>query len=298
MGETVIINQCKICFSSKVSGIDGTATHKLLRCGKCGVVFSNTHNPDSTYIANLVDHYEYIDPSESVAMARQDLYHHFLTTIAPPRPGRILDIGCGFGNFLSLAKQIGWECHGVEVSQKLAERGRKLYGIAIENKPFEQTNYPDNFFDAVTLWAVFEEIDGPIALLQEVRRILRPGGVLYIRTANSVFHFYIYKLRRLLSMVGLERVIPKGTSVFHLFTFSNKSLHAAFGRSGLKTVNIVNSLLTAGNPYKTSLSANKMSILKLIVYYTAGFVSALTFRRCLLGPSISAIAQKTGKDNR
>ena len=96
-------------------------------------------------------------------------------------PGRMVDIGCGLGFFLSGVSD-SWEKHGVEVSEFAAEHAKK-WG-KIHHGTLESAAYPDNHFDLVMLYHVIEHVDDPVALIKEINRILKPGGKLILGTPD------------------------------------------------------------------------------------------------------------------
>lgn len=96
-------------------------------------------------------------------------------------PGRILDVGCGLG-FLLSALPDGWDRYGVEVSEYAAHHAER-WGT-IHNGELADAGYPDGHFDVVVLYHVIEHVPDPDALLLEVRRILKNGGVLLLGTPD------------------------------------------------------------------------------------------------------------------
>lgn len=97
--------------------------------------------------------------------------------------GRLLDVGCGPGVLLSVAKG-KWECVGVEVSRPAAGEARKRFGLEVVEGTLEEARFPADSFDAVTLVDVIEHLPDPAGTLREVNRILKPGGVLFVLTPN------------------------------------------------------------------------------------------------------------------
>ena len=97
--------------------------------------------------------------------------------------GRLLDVGCGPGVLLSVAKD-RWDAVGVEVSKSAAEEARKRFNANVVEGTLEQAAFPSESFDAVTLVDVIEHLTGPKETLREVSRILKPGGVLFVLTPN------------------------------------------------------------------------------------------------------------------
>jgi SAM-dependent methyltransferase len=95
---------------------------------------------------------------------------------------RILDFGAGSGAFVSAAIKEGHEVVGVEHSQGAIDRARDDYGVHILKEiPKGET------FDVVTMWDVIEHLRDPIAVLNMIRQLLRPDGILVIETGNYDF---------------------------------------------------------------------------------------------------------------
>ena len=95
----------------------------------------------------------------------------------------VLDIGCGKGLFLDVLKAQGKKTYGLEPDahavQILAEKGHQ----AMQGET-SYANYPDNFFDLVTMFQVFEHIEKPVETLHEIYRIIKPGGYFVLETPN------------------------------------------------------------------------------------------------------------------
>lgn len=97
--------------------------------------------------------------------------------------GRWLDVGCFNGNLLKTAQTDGWQPFGTEISAPAAKFAR-AQGIEVFEGALPAARFPDDFFDVVTMMDVIEHLDEPLTYLKEVRRILRPGGALYMDTPN------------------------------------------------------------------------------------------------------------------
>ncbi len=94
--------------------------------------------------------------------------------------GRLLDLGCGAGNFLADLKGLGWETFGVDPSP-IAVASAVSQGLKnISVGSVDTLEFSDGFFDAVHLLHVFEHFPDPAAALRELNRVLKPGGVLVI----------------------------------------------------------------------------------------------------------------------
>ncbi|MBB2911465.1 SAM-dependent methyltransferase [Streptosporangium becharense] len=111
----------------------------------------------------------------------------------PPAPASLLDIGSGPGDYLAALAQeppfAGYRIHGVEPSPELLTTARTAFpGHTFHPGSAYTTGQPDSSHDVVTASFVFIHLRSPDLALLEIRRVLRPGGLLYVVDAdNSTF---------------------------------------------------------------------------------------------------------------
>lgn len=103
---------------------------------------------------------------------------------AKKRSGSVLDVGCNVGLFLVEAEKAGYQCLGVEPIREYAEVGIQQFGLDVRIAYLEALQLPSASFDVVTLYDVVEHVPDPCALLREVRRILKPDGLLVLQSPN------------------------------------------------------------------------------------------------------------------
>jgi len=104
--------------------------------------------------------------------------------IRGPAEGRVLDVGCGSGEWLLSMRAWGWDVQGVDFDEGAVAIARHK-GLPIHLGSLESADFPDNAFDAVTLSHVIEHVADPIHTLEECRRVLKPGGTLLLFTPNA-----------------------------------------------------------------------------------------------------------------
>jgi SAM-dependent methyltransferase len=97
-------------------------------------------------------------------------------------PGRLLDVGCGAGQFLEVASEGGWKVEGTEVSVAAVPFLEKR-GLRVHRGELPEVNL-EGQYDAITLFEVLEHVRHPHAYLESARSLLRPGGRLYLTTPN------------------------------------------------------------------------------------------------------------------
>jgi SAM-dependent methyltransferase len=136
-------------------------------------------------------------------------------------PGRLLDIGCQKGEFLYWMKRRGWDVEGVEFSSLPPN----LFDVPIHRREADILGFADHSFDAITLWAVLEHVHEPVAVLREVRRLLRPSGraVVLIPNFNSIPGRFMR-----------HDDVPR-----HLLMFTPVTLRRAAGAAGLAVKRLV-----------------------------------------------------------
>jgi ubiquinone/menaquinone biosynthesis C-methylase UbiE len=114
--------------------------------------------------------------------------------IAADRPGKVLDWGCGWGQLTDLMQKRGLEVESFDVDPDLdAETTRPLEQypqITVRLSPeLRSLPYPDDSFDAALSCGVLEHVIDPDASLEELRRVLRPGGTLYVYKLPNRFSY-------------------------------------------------------------------------------------------------------------
>lgn len=115
---------------------------------------------------------------------------HRRRSLRSAKVGRVLDVGCGDGDFLAGLARRGWEASGTDLSPPAVARARAK-GLTVHEGLLEQldspdgSGFPDEPFDAITLWHVLEHLAEPRTALRTVHRWLRPEGVLVIEVPDS-----------------------------------------------------------------------------------------------------------------
>jgi len=141
-------------------------------------------------------------------------------------PGKVLDVGCGRGLLLDKLRRRGWEPQGTELSEEAATFARKRLGLPVTTKELKECEFPDSEFDLVILWHVLEHVRSPKAMLMEINRILKPGGILLVAVPN----FSSWEAR-LGGPAWFHLDVPR-----HLNHFTTKSLRRSLKEAGLSVV--------------------------------------------------------------
>ncbi len=142
--------------------------------------------------------------------------------------GRLLEVGCGSGQALRVLGELGWDAEGVDFDRAAVERARAR-GLAVRLGSLREQGYAAESFDAVVMSHLIEHVPDPLLVLEECRRVLKPGGRLVILTPNAgswghaVFQEHWFALE-----------IPR-----HLVVFDPRNLRRLVESAGLRVRRLV-----------------------------------------------------------
>jgi 2-polyprenyl-3-methyl-5-hydroxy-6-metoxy-1,4-benzoquinol methylase len=159
-------------------GATGTQ-YEMRRCSACGLTFARPR------LSVGADWYAAMIPDEEPLPPDRDWRFLEFLRDAPPR-ARVLDVGCGEGQFLRLARERGLSGVGFDWDERRAARARAA-GLETATEDWERflAARPDAEFDAAVLFDVLEHAPEPSVLVRGLRRLLKPGGLLAITVPNE-----------------------------------------------------------------------------------------------------------------
>ena len=288
---------CSACGADnpKLLGYRGGSAHHggnglrtaIVRCGDCSHLYPNPMPFPAQGLDNLYTDPENYFSNHDVEKGKRiglELMHEFESVLG--RQGRFLDVGCGRGEKLWAARESGWEYEGVDASSAYLEWGRTKLGVTGRLATLEEAKYPDSTFDAVSMAGLVEHLYDPYSTLCEVRRVLRPGGVLWFNAPNEdglytqIGNLYMRSLRR----DWVVNLAPT-FSPFHVQGFNPRSL-----RTLLKRVNFtVERFRVRGEMYPQT---GNPSVRKRLEYGAAILVNWVG-NRCGAGIYIDVWAKKS-----
>jgi len=141
-----------------------------------------------------------------------------------PKKGRLLDVGCSVGQFLSHARDEGWQVEGIELNLPASEIARQKYKLTVHNGKLENIGFSEQSFDVITLWGVFEHLTDPNGMLRTVHRLLKPSGLALFFVPNG--HSLIIRLTRERNSTVSGRA--------HLWYFTPKTMSQILKRNGFE----------------------------------------------------------------
>ena len=140
----------------------------------------------------------------------------------------LLDIGCGTGDFLAVAKNHGWDVSGVEPNDKAREIANSKTNNTVYNSA-ALFDFSEESFDVITLWHVLEHLPRLEDHLSQLKKLIKPEGVIIIAVPNYKSHDAAYYKN-----YWAAYDVPR-----HLWHFSRESIKWMFKNINMGVVKIL-----------------------------------------------------------
>ena len=247
---------CPICERDERELLFDKDSLSVVICKRCRLRYVNPRVNRQTLEAAYTETYY---PPDKVERIRKDSMEWLqmnerLTELEQQHRsrGRLLDVGCGIGTFLHLAREHGWEPYGIDPSKSGSAFAQEKYKLDVRCADIFQADFPSAYFDAIVLYHVLEHISELNPFLSELRRVLKPEtGTLVIEVPNGE------SLQSRLQKADWPYVHPHD----HLYYFSAYSLPKLLRKHGFDTV-------TLGKPKRVSPTTGLRFVLRQVATAT------------------------------
>lgn len=226
--------KCRLCANDRLKLYytqGNNSEYKFYKCHSCKLV-----NYDlSTGLDQSKYSYEYVSPEdESHKQNRtQSRSYNFIKNNIKNK-GRLLDIGCGNGKILLLAKKDGWEVEGLELSKLYAERINAKYGISVKAANFLEYSFSEeDKYDLVILRHVLEHLPDSILAMKKINQLLNVGGSALLEFPN--IDSLELKLKRLLQLF-IKKNYKQDYTPGHCNEFNKYSFLYLAEKTGFKVI--------------------------------------------------------------
>jgi SAM-dependent methyltransferase len=207
-----------------------SAHYQINRCVNCGLTYSSPIMDDRG-VSKLYEESSETNVSPGEESNVRRTMTHYYQFAAPHLRGRerVLDIGCDMGFMLEAAKADGFkELYGIEPVPAARSVAGLVKGATITDKFFEQTDYPADYFDLITLIHVLDHLYDPRLVLQRALKNLRPEGLVLA---------VVHNVGSLLGLLLRER-FPV-FNLYHHYFFNKTTLAELFRRQGYEVVKVM-----------------------------------------------------------
>ncbi len=221
---------CDLCGSfdhdllfSKIDPVTGQVFH-VVQC-RCGMAFVNPMPTiDSMKFLYPTDYLEHKD-------LKKAMYRKMLKLLRNAPGRKLLDVGCGRGEFIHLASQEGWEILGVD-----SVKWDSACPVPIEVGDLCEMDLEEGTFDAVTAWAVLEHVRKPSSFFERIGRLLK---------AQGLFVFLVPNIAAPGMRVSCTEDIPR-----HLWLFSPESVKRYLDKYAMLATSILhNGAIYSAHPF-------------------------------------------------
>ena len=224
--------RCNVCDGDTTEHLATQAGFRIVRCRTCGLVYVNPRPASEDLVSLYIDYHTREGENEASwdrLMSR--VFGESAELLCSSRncagPGRLLDVGCGFGAFIARMRERGWDAVGLDPSPRAVaaatDRGRPVQLGTLEGMQSE-----GGVYDAVTMFYVLEHLPDPLGALRKASDLLTPGGMFLLRVPHTT------PIVRLLAPLGLGGSLYDPP--FHLYDFSPDVLREMLRRTGFVDV--------------------------------------------------------------
>ena len=251
--------QCLVCKSKNVRYYFKAKRTSYFKCNDCELIFAVTL-PRSTYENYDLSHYLKLEPY------LKNAFHKQVKTIKKYKPrGKVLEIGSGMGYMMELLEDASFSVKGIEPADSLVKYSRKKK-LDVTKGYFEKIKMDPSSFDVVVINHVLEHIKDPVNFLEKIKRVLKPGGILFLQVPNiGSYEARIMKEK-------WSYVVPED----HYLQFTHNTMNMVLKKAGFsvieaKTTGLSNELDDIFQELVRCLRNDK----KRFIYYLIKFIPSL-----------------------
>jgi SAM-dependent methyltransferase len=220
---------CSACLHHSGHFVMRRSEHAVVRCAQCGLAHL-LPRPEAAQDSHQLDDLRYYD--DLMRRLRPGLDYHstkLLRLLHPysPPPGRLLEIGCATGRFLMAAKTAGYFVMGLEPAAGHRQIIPSEIAASVLPHKLEEADLPSNAFDIIVAIQLLEHLLNPAIFAEELKRVLKPGGIAYVETPNFDC------VSRLLQ---IQSWMDTNVTAGHWHLFNSRSIDAFCRQMGLRVV--------------------------------------------------------------
>ena len=245
MSDSIQYDKCPFCGSEKIQTVlqikDFTVSGEMFpvaHCWNCSGRFTQDV-PGESVIGKYYQSEDYISHTETQKGFINSLYHQvrkrtlnnkfrLVKKYTGTSSGSILDLGCGTGAFLHRMKLGGWKVRGLEPDPGARAKAKELYALDVD-EPALLYQLPSSSFNAITMWHVLEHVHALHNYLEQLKRLIAPGGAIFIAVPNYT-SFDSLQYQQYWAAYDVPR---------HLYHFSPKAMKLLLDKHGLQLVTML-----------------------------------------------------------
>jgi 2-polyprenyl-3-methyl-5-hydroxy-6-metoxy-1,4-benzoquinol methylase len=275
---------CPFCKSLKFRLLLSVRPRDLYVCRDCGIVSLWPRDDDKKQVEYYAQQYYEGTHKLNFDEKRIEVYKRDFNRATRGIPlGRLVDFGCGLGHFVALAKRLGWDAMGIELSPKIVEYAREQFSLNIIQGSYEELAGVEGRFSVISLWNVLDQMNKADEAVRVFNTKNSPGGVLVLRVFNLSPRLMLFRIGTFFGIPFLMR----NFSLFHDTVFSAATIKRFLQQHGYSTVMVRNSYIAA------DVKGRRLGRLPLsMLWLVLEAVYILTLGKVCLAPSLLVVARK------
>ncbi len=282
------LEPCDLCGGTDLRAAARDSGFTIYRCRACGLVQVRPLPAETREVNQVYWHVDVTDPA--ILNGREgtrDIFEHGLRCLEKLGISiagkKLLDVGCGTGLFLEMARERGAVVHGQDLAPEAVEFTRRHCGIdTVSVGYFETSDLPAASFDIVTGWGVLHHTRGPSQWIAQAHRLLADGGTLLLKIPNVSFTAAANRLSGLLKALGFPVTHYLASQPpLNLYGFTRRTLRGLLEKNGFEVLTIERSLVRKSMGLKGALATAATTV-----------ATGLTLGRTDFHPVLLAVARK------
>lgn len=248
---------------------DGT---RYVQCTSCGTIYASPRASHASRYSWLEERFSLGESAFSNALARKPALERIAAILKGYLSGgNLLDIGCDLGHLFEYFLEPAWKKHGVELSPSAAEYASKTYGAQVHAGFIAEAGFSNDFFDLVTMLDMFYHLDDPRSDLQEVARIVKPGGYLAIEVSG--LSYYLLRSIGIVSLLIDRKWTRLDSNSVYLFYFTPAGLRKLVEASGFDVISthIINSPVSS-SPIRNLVIGAHGSMIRFLLKFSPDWI--------------------------
>lgn len=234
---------CVVCGRRRERALVRDSEKNIFRCEHCGLYWQQwfaapsfayekpyfTDEYASQYGRTYLEDRENIDRLGRARLGVINSLRKRLVKKYPSEEKNLLDIGCAYGFFIDLARDIGgWTVKGIETSKTASKYARESLVLDVDTAGFLEADVPKEQYQAISMWYVIEHLPRLNDVVEKLYTSLARGGVLAISTPNNMGFQGRYRRGEYLSQHPAD----------HYFDFSIRTMRILLKRYRFKVVRV------------------------------------------------------------
>lgn len=218
---------CSLCGSCDAITYQHNDQHRIMKCKRCGLLYVDpqpTEDELREYYTRIADH-QYLLKYKHQSLQRGDKILQLVGRFKAD--GNLLDVGCGYGFFLDLARKKGWNAYGLELATGAVQYAREVYNLNILQGDINEVPFRRGEFDLISLQHTLEHIPHPILTLRKLAAALKSDGILAVAVPNAA---------SLMARLAGTRWVCFSQASHHLCHYTTRTLELLLNLSGFENI--------------------------------------------------------------